>query len=83
MGLNIKNEATCAAIRQLAKVKGVSLTKAVDDAVRESLQRDPQEREARRARMMQISRECAAAMKEPYKSISVDELLYDEMGLPK
>ena len=83
MGLNIKNEATCDAIRRLAKHRGVSLTKAVDDAVRESLARDPAEIEARYRRMTAIARDCAARIKEPYKSIDHGELLYDELGLPK
>jgi antitoxin VapB len=34
-------------------------------------------------RLMEIGKDCAAHLKEPYKSMDVDELLYDENGLPK
>jgi hypothetical protein len=34
-------------------------------------------------RLLEIGRECAAHVKEPYRSIDHGELLYDEKGLPK
>ncbi len=34
-------------------------------------------------RLLAIARECAAHMKEPWKSIDHGELLYDERGLPQ
>jgi antitoxin VapB len=39
--------------------------------------------EDRAERILKIGRECAAHIKEPYKSIDIDELLYDEKGMPK
>jgi antitoxin VapB len=35
------------------------------------------------ARLLKIGRECAAHLKEPYKSAEHGDLLYDEKGLPK
>ena len=84
MGLNIKNEATCRAIRRLAKQRGLNLTQAVDRAVHESLARtDRPGDEARFERLMAIARDCGSRIKEPFRSIDHGELLYDERGLPK
>jgi antitoxin VapB len=33
-------------------------------------------------RLLAIGRDCAAHLKEPYKSMDIDELLYGEKGLP-
>ena len=33
--------------------------------------------------LLQIGRDCASRLKEPYRSIEHGELLYDERGLPK
>jgi len=85
MSLNIKNEETHRRIRQLARLTGESMTAAVDTAVRERLER-VRERNGgsdRLKRMMKIAKECAAHLKEPYKSMDIDELLYDENGMPK
>jgi antitoxin VapB len=34
-------------------------------------------------RILEIGRDCAAHLKEPYKSVDHGDLLYDEKGLPK
>jgi antitoxin VapB len=84
MSLNIKNEKTHRIVRELARLTGESMTVAVDQAVRERLdrlKRTPTEQLAER--LLQIGRDCAAHLKEPYKSLDLDELLYDEKGLPK
>jgi antitoxin VapB len=84
MSLNIKNEKTHRAVRQLAKLTGESMTAAVDKAVRERLERlRKNDRKDLAERLLKIGRECAAHLKEPYKSIDHGELLYDEHGLPK
>lgn len=84
MSLNIKNEETHRLVRQLSRLTGESMTAAVDKAVRERLERV---REAKNGnlveRLLKIGRECAAHLKEPYRSIDHGELLYDEKGLPK
>jgi len=43
----------------------------------------PKQRESRVARLLAIAKDCAARMKEPWKSMDIDEFLYDEKGLPK
>jgi antitoxin VapB len=85
MSLNIKNENTHRLIKQLARLTGESMTAAVETAVQERLERVRRKdsKEDFVKRILQIGRECAAHMKEPYKSIDHGELLYDEDGLPK
>jgi antitoxin VapB len=84
MSLNIKNEKTHRLVRELARLTGQNMTAAVEQAVRERLERV--RRNSRKdtvERILQIGRECAAHLREPYKSLDIDELLYDEKGLPK
>lgn len=84
MSLNIKNEKTHRIVRELARLTGESMTVAVDQAVRERLDRLKRtSKEDLAERLLQIGRDCAAHLKEPYKSLDLDELLYDEKGLPK
>jgi len=84
MSLNIKNEEAHRLARELAKVTGESMTGAVSQAIRERLERvRGNSTEDLAARIMKIGRECAAHLKEPYKSIDIDELLYDRKGMPK
>ena len=84
MSLNIKNEKTHRLVRELARATGESMTAAVDKAVRERLERVRRNKKGSLAeRLLQIGKECAAHMKEPYLSIDHGEMLYDEKGLPK
>jgi len=84
MSLNIKNEKTHRLVRELAHATGESMTAAVDKAVQERLERVRRDKKGNLAeRLLQIGRECAAHMKEPYLSIDHGEMLYDEKGLPK
>jgi len=84
MSLNIKNEKTHRMVKELAHLTGESMTVAVGEAVRERLDRVKRDsKEDLAERLLQIGRECAAHLKEPYKSMDPDELLYDESGLPK
>jgi antitoxin VapB len=84
MSLNIKNEKTHRLARELARLTGESMTAAVELAVQERLRRVRAERGTGLAeRLLKIGEECAAHLKEPYKSIDHGELLYDEKGLPK
>jgi antitoxin VapB len=84
MSLNIKNENTHRLARELARLTGESMTEAVDKAVQERLQRVRGSKNGGLAeRLLKIGRECAAHLKEPYRSIDHGELLYDEKGLPK
>lgn len=87
MSLNIKNEDTVRLVRELADATGESLTTAVTTAVRERLARvdaertdDTDARFQRALALLAVMRERAPA---GYFDQDFDELLYDEMGLPK
>jgi antitoxin VapB len=84
MSLNIKNEQTHRLAQELARLTGESMTVAVSEAIRERLERvRGKSREGLAERLLEIGRDCAAHLKEPYKSMDIDELLYDEKGMPK
>ena len=84
MSLNIKNEETHRLARELARLTGESMTAAVNEAIRERLERvRGKSRKSMADRLMEIGKDCASRLKEPYKSMDIDELLYDENGLPK
>ncbi|HYY68321.1 MAG TPA: type II toxin-antitoxin system VapB family antitoxin [Terriglobales bacterium] len=84
MSLNIKNQETHKLATQLAKLTGESLTEAVTKAVRERLDRVRGQRGAGLAeRLVKIGKDCAAHLKEPFRSRAHGDLLYDDKGLPK
>ena len=84
MSLNIKNEETYRLAQELARLTGESMTAAVTEAVRERLDRVRRERAAGLAdRLLAIGKDCAARLKEPFRSVDHGELLYDECGLPR
>ncbi|MBZ5549768.1 MAG: type II toxin-antitoxin system VapB family antitoxin [Acidobacteriia bacterium] len=84
MSLNIKNKEAHKLAQQLAKLSGESMTEAVTEAVRERLERIRRERGvALSSRLLKIGKDCAAHLKEPYRSMDHDRLLYDEKGLPR
>jgi antitoxin VapB len=84
VALNIKNHETHQLAQELAGLTGESLTAAVTTAVRERLDRVRQERrEGLADRLLSIGRECAAHLKEPYRSTPHGDLLYDDRGLPR
>jgi antitoxin VapB len=82
MSLNIKNEETHRLVQQLARLTGESMTAAVDKAVRERLERvRGKSKEGMAEKLMKIARSSGPLWKKPY--VSLEELLYDEKGLPK
>ena len=82
MSLNIKSEEAHRLARELANATGESMTAAVSEAIRERLERVRRNsKEGLAERIMNIAKECAPLWKEPY--VSIEELLYDEKGLPK
>ena len=86
MSMNIKNEEAHKLAQQLARVTGESLTEAVTEAVRERLKRmQNKDKHAARLsdRLLEIGRDCASRLKEPFRSADHGDLLYDEKGLPK
>lgn len=84
MGLNIKNEETHRLAKELAKLTGESMTEAIGRAVRERIDRVRHGRGGSLSeKMLEIGRDCASHMREPYLSTDHGALLYDERGLPK
>ena len=60
------------------------MTEAVTEALRERLDRVRRERASGLAdRLLAIGKNCAARLKEPYRSADHGDLLYDADGLPK
>jgi antitoxin VapB len=84
MGLNIKNKQAHKLASRLAKLTGENMTQAVTQAVRERLDRLERENGPELAdRLLQIGRDCAEHLKEPFRSAAHGDLLYDEKGLPR
>ena len=84
MSMNIKNKEASRLTRQLSKLTGESLTTAITEAVRERLDRVRRERGIDLAeRLLLIGRDCAAHLKEPFRTIKHEDMLYDDRGLPK
>ena len=84
MSLNIKNQEAHALAQELAKATGESMTTAVTEAVRERLNRVRNQRRAPLSdRLLSIGKDCAAHLKEPFRSVDHGDLLYDEKGLPR
>lgn len=79
MGLNIKNEETHRLAQELARLTGESITAAVTEAVRERLDRVRPARNASLAdRLVAIGKDCAAHLKEPFRTVDHGELLYNK-----
>lgn len=84
MGMNIKREETHRLARELASLTGESLTVAVTESVRERIDRVRGKRRDHLAdRLLEIGRDCALHLKEPFRSAGHGDLLYDERGLPR
>ena len=84
MGLNIKSEEAHRLARELARLTGESMTAAVTQAVRERLDRVRRKEDTGLAeRLLAIGKDCAARLKEPFKSADRGDLLHDELGLPR
>jgi antitoxin VapB len=84
MSLNIKDESTHRLAKQLARLTGESMTAAVNEAIRERLERvRGKSNNDVLNRIMKIASECGPLWKEPYRSMAHGDLLYDENGLPK
>ena len=85
MALNIKNSEAHRLAAELARMRGVSVTKAVTDALREQIdrQRRSLSRKGVGAQLMEIGRRCAAHVTVPVSSGDHAALLYDNEGLPR
>jgi antitoxin VapB len=89
LGLNIKDQETHDLVKQLASLKGTSLTGAVKLAVREQLDREKAVQEKTNSKkglakwLMEISRETAPLMNDGRTVKELMDELYDpETGLP-
>ena len=81
MGLNIKDEETHALVRELSRLTGESMTRAVGVAVRERLERERKRRaRASTEEMLAIGGRIRARLREPAHSLDHDALFYDESG---
>jgi antitoxin VapB len=84
MSLNIKNDEANTLAHELATLTGESLTTAVTVSLRERLESLQKTKPADLAqRLLQIGKDCAQRLKEPYLTVDHGDLLYDENGLPK
>ena len=85
MGLNIKNETTCALARELADLTGETMTGAITAALSERLEREKKQRDKEELLrdVRAIAERCAALMGPGPSAVEHGDYLYDERGLPK
>lgn len=83
MTLNIKNPEAHRLAQELASLTGESMATAVTEAVRERLARVRNDDVLLSERLVAIGRDCAARLKEPFRSADHADLLYGPDGLPK
>ncbi|MDQ3656406.1 MAG: type II toxin-antitoxin system VapB family antitoxin [Chloroflexota bacterium] len=83
--LNIKNEEAYNLVKELADLRGESMTMVVIHAVREQLKREHPDlqRQGLANKLLELGRETAPLWREPWRSTPHGDLLYDENGLPK
>lgn len=84
MGLSIKNDEAERLIRQLAKARNTSITRAVTEAVRNELSREAKPRKDPEAIIAAVRKIQAEVAKLPVLMTEeeVDAWMYDENGLP-
>lgn len=84
MGLNIKNEEAHEMAAELAGMRGISLSKAVTDAIRNELEREKRQRAKTGLSdaLLEIGKRCASHVRGPLSSGDHAAMLYDEQGLP-
>jgi antitoxin VapB len=81
--MNIKDPAVHEAAQQLARLRGVSMTEAIRQAVGEALAREHGDAEARITRMRQLGREARDRMDALGTRPLTDDEIYDEIGAPR
>jgi antitoxin VapB len=82
MSLYIKDEEAHRLARQLARLTKESMTIAVRQAIRERLERLRGPAGTGKAqRLLEIGRDCASRLREPFRSSDHAALLYDKKGL--
>jgi antitoxin VapB len=85
VALNIKSNETHRMAQELAELTGETQTEAVTIAIRERLERvkKRKSKEGLSEKLLAIGRQTAPLFPKGFKSTDIDELLYDERGLPK
>jgi antitoxin VapB len=84
MSLNLKNNEAHRLAKQLARLTGENMTEAVTQAMRERIEGLRQGHGDKLSdRLLEIGRDCAAHMKEPFRSVDHGDFLYGDDGLPK
>jgi antitoxin VapB len=84
MAMIIKNDEARKLAHELSKLTGESLTAAVTEAIRERLERVKNAKRARLADLLlRIGKDCAAHLKEPFRSTEHGTILYDDLGFPR
>jgi antitoxin VapB len=84
MNLSIQNKETHRLAKELAALTGESITVAVTEAIYERLRRVQKEKGVGLAeQLMTIANHSAPRFKPAFNSADIDELLYDDLGLPK
>jgi antitoxin VapB len=84
MAMNIKNAEAQQLARELSELTGETMTAAVTEAVRERLERVQKDKGYGVAHRLQlIGKDCAAHLKEPFRSVDHGDFLYNDQGLPR
>lgn len=85
MSLNIKNEETCSAARELAQLTGETMTRAMTVALRERLERERHrcDPDALAGKLRETGERCASLLAPGPSAVEHGDVLYDERGLPK
>lgn len=84
MAMNIKSPDAHQMAQELAKLRGLSITQAVTEAIREGLDREKRRNEKPlSAELLEIGRRCAMHVKKPIHSRDHARFLYNNKGLPK
>lgn len=84
MSLNIKSAEAHRLAKELAKLRGISLTGVVTEALREKLDREKRggKKQSLSDELLDIGKRCAAHMNKRTQSSDHADLLYDRQGLP-
>lgn len=84
MSISIRGRETDRLAREVAALTGETITDAIGNALRERLVRERARRGGGGVRqLLAIGDRCAAHMGKRFTSADIDELLYDELGLPR
>ena len=91
MALNIKDPEAHRLAKEIAAATGASMTKVVTEALRERWlreqagegRRSPEERVQLIDRALRIGRDCAKRLERAGVADNPDDLLFDELGLPR